>query len=132
MNGGGLQPRQRFRLDCDGGQAAATPDIALVEIILELGKLAQGHRGARRGGDLKIAQGLNARALAVLGPRHDVDQIDRVAKLSDRRAADHAVECLGELFRAQAGLSHAILIDDDAQFLALLGPVVVDVAHEAG
>ena len=71
------------------------------------------------------------RSLA-LGPRDDVDEIDRVAELRDRRAADHAVERLGELLGAEAGLADAVLVDDDAQLLALLGPVVVDVAHEAG
>ena len=34
---GRLQSRQRLRLHGDGRQAAAAPDIALVEIILELG-----------------------------------------------------------------------------------------------
>ena len=37
-----LQSRQRLRLHGDRRQAAAAPDVALVEIILELGELDGG------------------------------------------------------------------------------------------
>ena len=60
VNEGRLQSRQRFRLHGNGWQAAATPDVALVEFILELGQLTEGHRGACRRGDLEIAQRLDA------------------------------------------------------------------------
>ena len=60
VNEGRLQPRQRLRLHGDGGQAAAAPDIALVELILEIGELAQRHGGARRRRDLQMAQGFDA------------------------------------------------------------------------
>ena len=60
-----------------------------------------------------------------------IDEINRVADLRDRRAADHPVERVGELLGAKPGLADAVLVDDDAQLLVLLGPVVVDVAHEA-
>src|SRR6185295_18126910 len=93
-------------------------------------ELAQGHRGAGRRRDLEVAQGLDARALAALGPRHDIDEIDRIAHLRDRRAGDHPVEGLGELFGAEPGLTDPVLVDNDSQLLALLSPVVVDVAHE--
>ena len=116
----------------DGGQAAAAPDVAFVELVVEGCEFAQEHRGARRRRDLEVAQGLDARPLAALSPRYDVDEIDRIADLRDGRAGDHPVEGLGELFGAEPGLADPVLVDNDAQLLALLGPVVVDVAHEAG
>ena len=40
VNEGRLQSWQRLRLHGDGGQAAAAPDIALIELVLEIGELA--------------------------------------------------------------------------------------------
>ena len=100
VNEGRLQSRQWLRLHGDGRQAAATPDIALVEIILELGKLARGTEAPVGVGIWRLRNASTLDALAALGPRHDIDQIDRVAKLGDRRAAEHAIERLGELFGA--------------------------------
>ena len=64
--------------------------------------------------------------------RYDVDEIDRIADLRDRRTGDHAVKRLGQLFGAEARLTDPVLVDIDAQLLVLLGPVVIDVAHEVG
>ena len=68
VHGGGFHAWYGLGLDGDGGEAAAAPDITLVEAVFELCQLAQGHGGAGRGRDLEVLQGLHARPLAALGP----------------------------------------------------------------
>ena len=100
MNGGWLHPGHWLRLHGDGGEAAAPPDIALIKLVFEIGELAQRHRGAGRRRDLQIAQGFDTRPFAVVGARHDVDQIIESRTCVTTEPPDYAVERLRELFGA--------------------------------
>ena len=63
-----------------------------------------------------------------VGAGHDVDQVDAVVHLGDRRAADHVVQHGGDVLRGNAELAGAVLVDVDAQHHAGLVPVVDDAA----
>ena len=70
-------PRQRLRLHGDGGQAAAAPDVALIELVLERRELAERHRGACRRRDLEIASRLRCSTARQLSARATtIDEID--------------------------------------------------------
>ena len=78
---GRLQPRQRLRLHGDGGQAAAAPDIALVEIVLEIASSRRGTEAPVGVVIWRLRQGLDARALVCFrpAPRHRPDRSSREA-----------------------------------------------------
>ena len=69
-------------------------------------------------GDLQVAQRRERERAPRRRARDDVDEIDVVAHLRDRRAGDDGVELLGERLRAQAEQARLVLVDADAHACA--------------
>ncbi len=95
-------------------------------MIFERGELAQRNCSSVWQRDLQGSQGRERDALFIGRARHDVDQIDIIAHLSDRcpgyDSVKHRRHCLG----AQTQQSCFILIDADANLARRFNPVKID------
>ena len=80
-------------------------------------------------GQHQVAQGLELGALLGNRAGDDVDEIGGVAQLRDGGAGQHGIDVVGELLGADAERARPVLVDLDADRLARLVPVVVDVAR---
>ena len=72
---------------------------------------------------------LERNALVVGGARHDVDEIDVVAQLRDRRPGDRSVERRGQAPRADAEPARLVLVDADPDLPGRLHPVEMNVTR---
>ena len=71
---------------------------------------------------------IDARSGVVARPRH-IDQIDAVSHLRDGRAVEHAVQCCGNIFRADAELARLVLQNFHLDDARRLHPVEHDVVE---
>ena len=76
--------------------------------VVELATAASGTDWSVRARQLQVLQRVDRAALAALGARHHVDQIDVVAHLRNRYAVDHAVERGGDVLRATRRAARAL------------------------
>ena len=113
-------------LDRQCRHALAPPDQREFLLEFESRDLAERHRASVRERKLQRSQGRERDPLLVLGAGDDIDEIDVVAHLGDRRPGHHRVQDLGQRLRAQAQKPGLILIDLDAHLARRLHPVEID------
>ena len=128
-DGGRLDAWHHVGLHSHRRQALPAPDQRRLERVGQRCDLRERNVASTRHLEPQIAQGLDLRPLLRHGARDDIDEVGRIAQLRDRGARQHRIDVVGQLLRADAEGTRAVLIDLDLDGLGGLVPVVVDVAR---
>ncbi len=93
----------------DRRKPRAPPYRWLLDVVAQVGDGPERDGSAAQPDQLQVAERINRCAFHSRRAAHDIDQVNAVPHLRDRRAVQHAVQGRGNIFRADAKLARLVL-----------------------